>query len=235
MKFMQALLGGATREANKNPNAAERTLIREATSVANQAMDAYYQVLSEKEDTEAFHEKLVQETETAQAAADLFQNFLERQKQFPSRRQAPSPRGTSLLQRSKGRTSRCRSDVSLPRASPGSRQALSLDASDFDGKCPRPKSAAETVFASFLRSILIRASFPILAAKSARQSADPAAATTKKKRFLFSFLLLQTAMFALSCQEKTHARTISWSIFLHVQGGLPSDSIADTILHLTSN
>ena len=76
---MQALLGGATREANKKPNAAERTLIREATSVANQAMDAYYQVLSEKEDTEAFHEKLVQETETAQAAADLFQNFLESQ------------------------------------------------------------------------------------------------------------------------------------------------------------
>eukprot|EP00439_Symbiodinium_sp_Y106_P050072 s6528_g6.t1 len=36
-------------------------------------------VLSEKEDTEAFHEKLVQETETAQAAADLFQNFLESQ------------------------------------------------------------------------------------------------------------------------------------------------------------
>ena len=72
------------------------------------------------------------------------------QKHFPSRRQTPSPRKTSLLQRSKGRTSRtlqrspkrtsrCRSDVSLARASRGSRQAHSLDASDVDGKCPEKR------------------------------------------------------------------------------------------------
>ena len=94
---MQALLNGATREANKNPNADERTLIREATSVANQAMDSYYHCLSEKEDTEAFHQKLVQQTETVQAAADLFRDFLENK----APKALPKPKANSKPQEDK--------------------------------------------------------------------------------------------------------------------------------------